>query len=187
MGLDETMYGTVRSIILAQDPLPIMKRVYSNLIQEERMKFIARSRDERRDVMALAARSRTDRTGKTAICSHCKRSGHEPENCFALIDYPEWWGNRLRGDGKGRGRGRGGQVGRRGGRGRGVTRAYAAHARVSAPTCATSAETNATPLPGLTPEQWQMLLHVLNGSKPATTKKMTGKLVPWIIDMGALN
>jgi len=48
------MYGTVRSNILAQDPLPNLNKVYSTLIQEERVKTIARERDERGDVMALA-------------------------------------------------------------------------------------------------------------------------------------
>ena len=35
MGLDETVYDTVRSNLLAQDPLPNMNKVYSILIQEE--------------------------------------------------------------------------------------------------------------------------------------------------------
>ncbi|KAK3019894.1 hypothetical protein RJ639_002943 [Escallonia herrerae] len=47
MGLDETIYGTVRSNLLAQDPLPNLNRVYSTLIQEERVKTIARGKEER--------------------------------------------------------------------------------------------------------------------------------------------
>ena len=35
MGLDENVFGTTRSNILAQDPLPNMNKVYSILIQEE--------------------------------------------------------------------------------------------------------------------------------------------------------
>ena len=35
MGLDENVFGTARSNILAQDPLPNMNKVYSILIQEE--------------------------------------------------------------------------------------------------------------------------------------------------------
>ena len=54
MRLDETMYGTVRSNILAQDPLPSLNKVYSILIQEERVKIIAQRKEERGDVMALA-------------------------------------------------------------------------------------------------------------------------------------
>ncbi|KAK3017878.1 hypothetical protein RJ639_004174 [Escallonia herrerae] len=46
MGLDETIYGTVRSNLLAQDPLPNLNRVYSTLIQEERVKTIAREKEE---------------------------------------------------------------------------------------------------------------------------------------------
>ena len=53
VGLDENMYGTVRSNILAQDPLPNMNKVYSTLIQEERVKTIARGKEEREEIMAL--------------------------------------------------------------------------------------------------------------------------------------
>jgi len=46
---------------------------------------------------------------KTMICSHCKRSGHDANSCFALIGYLEWWGDRPRTDGKNEGCGRGSQ------------------------------------------------------------------------------
>ncbi|KAF7813981.1 retrovirus-related Pol polyprotein from transposon TNT 1-94 [Senna tora] len=104
LGLDATLYSTVRSSILTQDPVPNVNKVYSILIQEERVKTIARTKDERVEVMALAARTRNDGRDKTVVCSHCKRNGHEAENCFALVGYPEWWGDRPRGDGKGTGR-----------------------------------------------------------------------------------
>jgi len=41
--------------------------------------------------MPLAVRARGDGKDRTMVCSHCKRTGHESENCFALIGYPEWW------------------------------------------------------------------------------------------------
>jgi len=59
--------------------------------------------------MAFAVRGRVDGKEKTMICSHCKRSGHDSNSCFALIGDPEWWGDRLRTDGKNEGRGRGSQ------------------------------------------------------------------------------
>ena len=46
---------------------------------------------------------------KTMICSHCKRSGHDANSCFALIGYPEWWGDRPCTDGRKGGHGKGSQ------------------------------------------------------------------------------
>lgn len=71
MGLDEKMYGTVRSSILTQDPLPSLNKVYPILIQEERVKTITRAKEERGDVMALATRAQSDGRDKTLMCSHC--------------------------------------------------------------------------------------------------------------------
>ncbi|KAJ8626780.1 hypothetical protein MRB53_020087 [Persea americana] len=186
MGLDDNVYGTVRSNILAQDPLPSMNKVYSLLIQEERVKTITRGKEEREDIMALTTRARVVGRDNTMVCSHCKKTGHESENCFALIGYLEWWGDRPRNDIKGGGRGRGQTSGRGGGRGgRGQPRAYAAQTRTVVPSgsTSTSIETETAPLPGLNEEQWQTLLQKLSGSKSAASEKTTGK--PWIIDTGA--
>jgi len=65
------------------------------------------------------------------ICSHCKCSGHDTNSCFALVGYPEWWGDRPRTEGKNGGCGRGLQSSRaeKGtDRGRGVVQVNAAHA-----------------------------------------------------------
>nr|TKS08405.1 hypothetical protein D5086_0000104270 [Populus alba] len=71
--------------------------------------------------------TRTDGQEK-GICSHCHKSGHGEDNCFALTGYPEWWGDRPRGDERREvGRGRGHSNGRGRGRGhRGTHRANAA-------------------------------------------------------------
>ena len=47
MGLDDASYGTVRSNILASDPLPSLNRVYAMLVQEERVRMMAKSTEER--------------------------------------------------------------------------------------------------------------------------------------------
>ena len=120
MGLDENMYRTVRSNILAQDPLPNMNKVYSILVQEKRVKTIARGKEERGEIMALITRTRPDERDKSGVvCSHCKRMGHKSDTCFALHGYPEWWENRPRSDGKGAGRGKGQSSARGGGQGEG--------------------------------------------------------------------
>jgi len=87
MGLDETAYETVYSNILAQDPLPNLNKVYLILIQEERVRTVARGKEERGEVMAFPVRGQMDRKDKSVVCSHSKRSGHEAESCFALIGY----------------------------------------------------------------------------------------------------
>ncbi|GKB29773.1 retrovirus-related pol polyprotein from transposon TNT 1-94 [Tanacetum coccineum] len=47
MSLDESVYGTARSNILAQDLLPNLNKVYSILIQEERVNTMMRGKDRR--------------------------------------------------------------------------------------------------------------------------------------------
>lgn len=47
---------------------------------------------------------------KNGICSHCGCVGHEAKECFQIIGYSEWWGDRPRGTGNGGNRGREGLV-----------------------------------------------------------------------------
>lgn len=100
MGLDDTTYGTVRSNLLATEPLPLLNRVYSTLIQDERMKAIIRTKEEQGEVMGLAVQTnikpkgRGDGKDKNALCSHCNKTGHDATGCFQLIGYPDWWGDR---------------------------------------------------------------------------------------------
>ncbi|KAK3020784.1 hypothetical protein RJ639_045856 [Escallonia herrerae] len=105
MGLDGTIYGTVRSNLLAQDPLPNLNRVYSTLIQKERVKTITRRKEERGEAMAFAAQSTPAYRG---------RGEWKDKNV----------GDSPRGDGKACGCGRGRQqqkMGHSGSRGRGGT------------------------------------------------------------------
>ena len=57
MGLDDAVFGTTRSNLLATDPLPPLNRVYATMVQEERVKTVARAAEERREVVALAAQT----------------------------------------------------------------------------------------------------------------------------------
>ncbi|RVW83463.1 hypothetical protein CK203_051726 [Vitis vinifera] len=45
MGLDDTTFGTVRSSILALDPLPTLGKIYAMVTQEERHRSMARGAD----------------------------------------------------------------------------------------------------------------------------------------------
>lgn len=53
MGLDDAVYGTIRSNILSLEPLPNVNRAYAMIIQEERHQNIARRNDERGDVVGF--------------------------------------------------------------------------------------------------------------------------------------
>ena len=57
MGLEGDLYRTVRSNLLATEPLPSLNRVYSTLVQEERVKNMARSKDNHGELMAFAAQT----------------------------------------------------------------------------------------------------------------------------------
>ena len=45
MGLDDAVYGSVRSNILSIDPLPPLNRAYSLVVQEERVQTITRGKE----------------------------------------------------------------------------------------------------------------------------------------------
>ncbi|CAA7028514.1 unnamed protein product [Microthlaspi erraticum] len=87
LGLDDAIYGGVRTSIISTDPLPNLNQVYSKCnVKEEKLKL---------------------------TCTNCKKKGHTAETCYQTIGYPEWWGERAgqqgggRGGGRGMGRGRG--------------------------------------------------------------------------------
>ncbi|KAJ8644904.1 hypothetical protein MRB53_006652 [Persea americana] len=80
-------------------------------------------KEEAREVMAFAVQGgggnrKATSNGKekqTPARTICKRRGHEAENCFQSIGYPDWWGDRPRTVSRGGGRsGRGGSTGGRG-------------------------------------------------------------------------
>ncbi|MCI40950.1 hypothetical protein A2U01_0062183, partial [Trifolium medium] len=71
---------TTRSSLLATDPLPPLNRVYATLIQEERVKVIARSKEERTEIVGLVVKTGGRTRGR---------------------GYPDWWGDRPRHDTKG--------------------------------------------------------------------------------------
>ena len=182
MGLDDTTYATVRSNVLTQDPLPTLNRVYSVLVQEERVCTITRGKEETGEVMSFTVqagnqtRGKNEGRDKTMLCSHCNRSGHDPNSCFQLIGYPEWWGERPRGAGQGTKRGKEGMTS--GGRGHGGPM------KVNA----MQIESNSTAenVNDLSNEQWEVLLNLVRNVKTGANEKLIGKQISmkWIIDMG---
>jgi len=110
------------------------------------------------------------------ICSHCKCSGHDTNSCFALIGYPEWWGDRPRTDGKNGGRGRRSQFSRteRGSyRGRGAVRVNAAQAIPrSSSTIGSTSNGNDVKSIGLSHDQLQVLMKLLKDQNNHPYEKM---------------
>ncbi|KAJ1419097.1 Retrotransposon gag domain [Sesbania bispinosa] len=104
-----------------------------------------------------------------------------------VIGYPKWWGDRPRNEG---GTSRRNQRHRTSaGRGKwGVARANAAQV-VGGSVTNCNNETGKSELPGLSNEQWQILVEMLNNRKTSENEKMTGKHSDslWIIDTGASN
>jgi len=110
MGLNDELYSTIRSQILALDLLPPLDKIYSITQQEENHKTVMIAQDNRSETgVAFAARGQARMLEKGA-CKICGRYGHEEAACHEVIGYPPSWGSR--------GRGQGGPGGRASGRSR---------------------------------------------------------------------
>ena len=102
IGIDDDIYGTVRTNLLSQMPSPDIDRAYQTFLQEERSRSIARTKstDIETHVFALSnvhsrSRSRPPVLDKSALlCSYCKKRGHERGTCFELHGKPSWWHER---------------------------------------------------------------------------------------------
>lgn len=173
-----------------------LEEVYNIVRQEEDLiRNGTKVPEEQPEVSAFAVQMRSrsnqfqvrsDDKEKGVICKHCNRGGHASDSCYAVIGYPEWWGERPRSRSM-EGRGRGG-VSFSGGRGRGVT-AFAN--RVHVPNLNTTEEANYVVtdqdrdgVGGITESQWHSIKHILNAGKEVATEKLTGKSnsPSWIMD-----
>ncbi|XP_048499896.1 uncharacterized protein LOC125497368 isoform X1 [Beta vulgaris subsp. vulgaris] len=103
-----------------QEPLPPLNT--------ERYHSIVRHRDKKTEAMGFAAQGTTrgraaafamegDKPRFTGTRSHCGKVGHDKDNCFQLLGFPDWWYSENRAAAKGGTKStRGGKVA---GRGRG--------------------------------------------------------------------
>ena len=192
MGLEDVTYGTTRSNVLATDPLPPLNRVYATMVQEERMKLIAKSKEERGMVVGLAVQTgykpkgRGDGKNMSMVFAKCGKLGHDEKGCFQIIGYPDWWGERPRNEG--------GNIGRNQPK-TGGSRRRSATVRANVTQVATEGHADTgtdngrSEMVGLSNEQWHDILKILNSRKSTENEKMTGKNVCdlWIIDSGASN
>ncbi|KAH9608113.1 hypothetical protein KSS87_007313, partial [Heliosperma pusillum] len=100
-------YAALRSVILAQVPLPSVARAFHMVSQEERVRGIDRANESVPEVASFHVQprprldtrtspkdpsqlTRTER--KQLHCSHCNRDGHDRSMCFDLMDENlDWW------------------------------------------------------------------------------------------------
>ncbi|KAH9668923.1 hypothetical protein KPL70_021579 [Citrus sinensis] len=173
MGLDETVYGGVRSHILSTEPLPKLNRAYAIFIQEEQVQSMKRAKKERSEPVAFAVQvaqgSHDNRDKFFVLCTYCNKTGHEASSCFQFIGYPEWWGERPKATrNAGRGRGNSQQNGGNNRRGRGGP-AQANTAQVAKGYNNPSGELPESAVSGLISEQWNTLLNLLDSKKDSTS------------------
>ncbi|CAL9247238.1 unnamed protein product, partial [Arabidopsis halleri] len=161
MGLDESVYGTVRSSLLIQEPLPPLEYVYLKVTQDEDSRSRKPASDSRPEGMVFAAQHMSrmrhgDKPSSTTVCTNCGRSGHMSENCFQILGFPEWWGDRPR-------------------------NRNAVHANVAITDADRAAVLN------LTDEQWLSVKRTINAAKENCDEQLSGKssFLSWILDTGA--
>ncbi|KAL9668137.1 hypothetical protein QQ045_002512 [Rhodiola kirilowii] len=93
MGLDDDQFSTLRSHIMAQDPLPTLNRAYALVIQEEHHKSVVKSREPHTDDVAFAVQQPSTEplhhnTHKLQ-CTHCEKNGHAVTTCYRIHGHPE--------------------------------------------------------------------------------------------------
>ncbi|XP_074276920.1 uncharacterized protein LOC141600577 [Silene latifolia] len=124
LGLHAVQYGSLRSVILAQNPLPTVARAYNMVCQEERVRGLGKTPEAPTEIASFNVRSQSpipnkppsqmSRTERQLMyCNHCKRNGHDRSMCFDLTgEVPDWYyelKSQRRGAGRGSStRGRGG-------------------------------------------------------------------------------
>lgn len=95
MGLNDTIYRTVRSNIIQQDPMPKAKTILAQICKEEQHKYLAKSTvtDERggANVAFAAGKVLQPLSSPLTVCNHYNRTGHDITNYFQLVGYPECW------------------------------------------------------------------------------------------------
>lgn len=177
IGLDDTIFSSLRSNIMAQETLPSLSRVYSLAVQEERLKTMVNSRSVPPENHAFAARRyssgpKTFAPNKSILpCSHCHKPGHDISTCFKIHGLPDWVKDR--------------NAARRAGNAK-TGSAQAAQTALPGTAMAASVLTDNDRLsvsPALNSDQWAAVMALYNSIQPTATS--SGKSVSWILDTGA--
>ncbi|KAK9742779.1 hypothetical protein RND81_03G196900 [Saponaria officinalis] len=107
MGLDPTLYSSLRSQQFQLDPLPSLSRAYQVVLQEERLRTSPVPAVDVSDVVAFATpgsfhstvdwRVMRDQERGRFYCNLCDTRGQDVNNCYIKSQkFPDWWGDRPR-------------------------------------------------------------------------------------------
>ncbi|XP_010420948.1 PREDICTED: uncharacterized protein LOC104706448 [Camelina sativa] len=178
--LCDDQFRAVRSSLVARVLVQPLEEVYNIVKQEE---DLCVSGEERAEVVSFAVNTKPrfkleDKEGM--LCKLCNHHGHTVDRCYAVIGYPEWWGDRLKSRSF-QGRGRGGSS-NGGGRGMGHQVAYANHVNVPNLEPAGKEQANQVitdkdrdGVSGLTDQQWGAIKNILNAKKETASEKSSGR------------
>ncbi|XP_056685440.1 uncharacterized protein [Spinacia oleracea] len=180
IGVDDELYGAVRTSLISRVPLPSLDEAYLAFTQEEHSQVIARGKAEKETIQTQAIfalqashpRTKFEKDKSKLSCNHCKQGGHDTSTCFKLHGIPEWY-EELRSRRAKSGAGQGA-------RSRGTqTRANVVYAPASS-----EESGDATTSLELNPKQTKVLLNMINNPH---LDQMTGEFsaLSWIIDTGA--
>ncbi|XP_019085390.1 PREDICTED: uncharacterized protein LOC109126341 [Camelina sativa] len=202
MGLDESLFGAVKSSLLSRDPLPSVDEAYQVVSQDEESKRASRLLETRNEGAIFAVQSAprmavsSPLRDPSALCTSCGRKGHLTDHCFRKIGYPWWWGDRPRSKLPPTlpGGSNPSAVDRR------VTTlppkrvetSQVHHVVTSSPAFVGSTsitEADRLGFSGLSDQEWKKLKEMLNTRKASTNDHLSGKffIESWIIDTGASN
>ncbi|KAK4417121.1 hypothetical protein Salat_2537600 [Sesamum alatum] len=87
MGLDDDVYGTIRSNIISQKPLPLLNHTYALIIQEERHRALTRTRDVRTEAVNFAIQGpKSAPSGTTnVVCKSCGKLAMRSNHASKLL------------------------------------------------------------------------------------------------------
>uniref|UniRef100_A0A803LHS0 Retroviral polymerase SH3-like domain-containing protein n=1 Tax=Chenopodium quinoa TaxID=63459 RepID=A0A803LHS0_CHEQI len=83
LGLDDDLYGALRTQILSMEPFPALNKAFSLATQEERHRSIIRDRDDKSQALSFAVQASQNSSSlqpnptssSPSTCSHCGRTG----------------------------------------------------------------------------------------------------------------
>ncbi|XP_073112313.1 uncharacterized protein [Elaeis guineensis] len=178
-------YDTLRDQLLSMEPLPTVNKAYALLIRGEKQKEVTAVRTSQPEAAALAVKPMIERANKEIgskernkkyfRCDHCKKTGHTRDRCFELIGYPPGWQSKDRVKDRGNG-----------------AETDSQHQGGVAVNATTSLNTDRiSPIPDLSPTQYQQLIFLLGQDKTQSAVNFVGKASldsfhhSWILDSGA--
>ncbi|KAI5654288.1 hypothetical protein M9H77_31475 [Catharanthus roseus] len=83
IGLDNAIFGTMRSNILQIDPIPNIKKVYAMIIKEEAQRKMIRTVEIGYEAIVFAGPK-----SNSIQYSYCFKQALEAKNCYLLVGFP---------------------------------------------------------------------------------------------------